>query len=491
MLPAIVIFILKSAVCAGMLLAYYLVVLRNRKMHGFNRWYLLGVVVASAFLPLFHFTIFRIPDTGVATFPILQVMGTSAIEPQIIIADTNSLSPATIFKLVYVTVAFAMLMALVVKICWVYYLKHKYRGAYLNGFWLVKVPLQAAPFSFMDILFWKDGIRFETDEAKRIMAHELTHIKQHHTLDKILVHVILACCWLNPFLWLIRKELWLQHEFLADEEAIADGDADAFARMLLRASYPSPGSSLVNSFYHTPIKRRLMMLTQSNRTKHATVRRLLVFPLLLLTVSVFSFTTESSETGTTRAGERITLVLDAAHGGKDRGGVGKDGQAEKDLTLKICRKLTALAPAYNIRIISTREADVYPTLEERVQTSNATDADVFLSIHVNKKTTHDPGGNEYELGVSRKSANYEQSLALASAMVPRLKSAGITGKIIEKVGAHVLRANKHTGLLLECGNIDDAENISRLADDEKLETMCRSLLSAVVDYQVSMGKQKH
>jgi N-acetylmuramoyl-L-alanine amidase len=465
-------------------------VLKSRKMHGFNRWYLLCTAVVSVLLPLFHFSLFHIPDTGAAAFSILQVMGTSVMEPQPIVSGSNGFSVEIIFRYVYVAVALAMLIALVVRVLWIYHLKHKFGAEKMPGFWLVKAPLRAAPFSFMNILFWKDSIPFETDEGKRILAHEFTHIKQYHTLDKLLVQVVLACCWLNPCLWQLRKELWLQHEFIADDQAIADGDADAFARMLLHAEYSSLPLSAGNSFYHSPIKRRLMMLTQSNRTKYAPLRRLLVLPLVMLTVFIFAFTIDNGDTGVTRASRTVTLVLDASHGGKDPGGIGENGQTEKDLTLKICGKLTALAAAYNIRIIPTREADIYYTPEDRVGKSNAADADLFLSIHVNKSTADDPRGNEYELGVSPKNANYKQSLTLASAVVPRLKSAGITGRIVEAGGIHVLKANKHPALLLECGNIDDADNMIRLASDEKLESMCRSLLSAIVDYQASLSRRK-
>lgn len=474
-------FLLKSSLCSAFLFIYYLAALKNKKMNGFNRWYLLGSVVFSLIIPLLDINVVQINAESARSFPILNIMREGSLEDNVIDTTSRSIDWSLLAMCTYALVSLCLLTALAGRVIWIYRMRNRNETIRMNGYMLVNTSLSSAPFSFGNILFWKDDITLESEEGKKVLMHELAHIRQHHTADKVFMQVLLAAFWLNPTLWLIRKELWLQHEFIADDCAIQEGDTESFATMLLHA-HPVSQSSVANSFFHSPIKRRLMMISKSKQITHAHMRRFLAVPMLCLTVFMFSFTVKEHTANTVRAKKKMIIVLDAAHGGKDDGGKGLDGIKEKDISLKICRKIMALSSEYNIVIVPTREADVYPTLQERLDMSNSVNADLFLSIHLNKSTPEDPRGNEYELGVSKRGANYEQSLKLASAIAPRLESADIQASIVDQSKIFVIRENKHTALLLECGNIDDAANLERLADDKRLEILCRNILSGIVDY---------
>ncbi|MEJ7676589.1 MAG: M56 family metallopeptidase [Segetibacter sp.] len=124
------------------------------------------------------------------------------------------------------------------------------------------------------------------------LQHELTHVKQNHSADKLFLNIVLAACWVNPCFWIIRKELNMLHEFIADQKAISNGDTNAFATMLLTATYPQHSFVLTNSFFHSPIKRRLLMITTSKTTSHSYFRRLMILPLLALISILSAFTME-------------------------------------------------------------------------------------------------------------------------------------------------------------------------------------------------------
>lgn len=79
-----------------------------------------------------------------------------------------------------------------------------------------------------------------------------------------------------------------------------------------------------------------------------------------------------------------TIVLDPGHGGEETGSVGPTGLMEKDLTLIIAKKLRSiLRNALGVRVILTREDDVYVSLDERTAIANNAKADIFISIHFN------------------------------------------------------------------------------------------------------------
>ncbi len=89
------------------------------------------------------------------------------------------------------------------------------------------------------------------------------------------------------------------------------------------------------------------------------------------------------------------IVIDAGHGGHDPGAMSKDGLEEKDITLRIAKRLAALLekdPHYDVKL--TRDKDVYLTLEERTQIANRFNADLFVSIHINSSPRPNTRGIE-------------------------------------------------------------------------------------------------
>jgi N-acetylmuramoyl-L-alanine amidase len=95
-----------------------------------------------------------------------------------------------------------------------------------------------------------------------------------------------------------------------------------------------------------------------------------------------------------------TIVVDPGHGGKDPGAIGRTGIAEKDIVLKIGLKLRELITKHlGNQVLMTRHHDMYVELEDRAKFANATEADLFISIHVNSHPQRTTKGLEvYHFG---------------------------------------------------------------------------------------------
>lgn len=112
----------------------------------------------------------------------------------------------------------------------------------------------------------------------------------------------------------------------------------------------------------------------------------------------------------------FTVVIDAGHGGKDAGTVGRS-LAEKTVVLDVAKRLEALVKKYhaNVKVVMTRSTDVFVPLQERANIANRAKADLFISIHVNSVDEKSPGRQNlrgaqvYVLGSDRSDA----SLAVA------------------------------------------------------------------------------
>lgn len=478
-MPTIELFLIKSIITSGVLLACYWLFLRNNHFHVYNRFYLLATLVISIVIPFIHID-WHIIHTSQNIVPIklLNVINSNEREKEIFIKQTTSFNLYNIILFVYAIISCSFLAILIYRINKILKLKRSAESINMNGFVLIKTTYREAPFSFFKMLFWNKDVALNSEVGKLILTHELIHIKQHHTLDKLFMQLVLVLLWINPFYWLLQKELSIVHEFIADEAAIENADTESFAMMLLSTPYVNIYPDIAHQFFYSPIKRRLSMLSKMKKTNYSSLRKILVLPLLALIVFLFSF----SKKDIYKADKKIILVLDAGHGGQDNGAINKDGDYEKDLTLKITKRLATLAPDYNIDPVQTRPDDNYIALNNRTAIANKASADVFMSIHINS-----PGMDSgYEMIVDDRNTSYMGSIALSSAIAQKLNTIAITPKITKK-HLVVLNNSKMPSVLLECGNIENVKE-SLLKTDAQLDLFCRNVLKGVVDYENSLQK---
>jgi len=78
-----------------------------------------------------------------------------------------------------------------------------------------------------------------------------------------------------------------------------------------------------------------------------------------------------------------TVLIDAGHGGDDKGAVGVSGAEEKDVTLAIARELSRALASRGLRVVETRTDDTFLSLERRTSLANASGASLLVSIHAN------------------------------------------------------------------------------------------------------------
>lgn len=115
----------------------------------------------------------------------------------------------------------------------------------------------------------------------------------------------------------------------------------------------------------------------------------------------------------------FVLVLDAGHGGRDPGAVGKIAR-EKDITLSVVKKVGALVNEKypDIKVVYTRKNDVFVPLEERASIANNHHADLFISVHTNAaKSRAAYGAETYTLGLAKSQANLAVAMAENSVMM--------------------------------------------------------------------------
>ena len=287
----VITYVLKTIIISGIFFSYYWIALRDKKFHYYNRFYLLTASIISLFIPLLKFNWFIVEE------PVLY--GSNEIV-QFILPISNEYKPIQLDWIDYTTVvagiiAITLFGILILNVIKIQLLKRKNEVTQMEGFDFINTNEDNAPFSFLNNLFWKQSISLQEEVGQQIFKHEITHIKQKHTWDRIYCQIITSIFWMNPFNWVIQKELVAIHEFIADEEAVGNSNVEAFAKMLLQAHYGNHFFNPTHQFFYSSIKRRLTMLTKSSNTKYSYLRRVMVLPILMVTVCLVSIKVNATE----------------------------------------------------------------------------------------------------------------------------------------------------------------------------------------------------
>jgi bla regulator protein blaR1 len=187
-------YIFKTILCSAILILFYYLILEREKIYRFNRFYLLSSLVVVFIIPLITIKT-RHPADAIPELVYQQIRSfQGTISPQILpSADINT--PVNYVLIIYFAVILFLSSRFLINI---YILFKKIRN---NGF----VPYNGAK------------LVLTADKHVPHSSHELAHISQRHSLDILFIELITIVAWINPLLYLYRKSIQLNHEFLADE----------------------------------------------------------------------------------------------------------------------------------------------------------------------------------------------------------------------------------------------------------------------------------
>ena len=126
---------------------------------------------------------------------------------------------------------------------------------------------------------------------EHIINHEKAHVQQWHSIDTILAHLLVITLWFNPFVWLYKKAVQQNLEFLADAYALKlANNHKLYQFTLLKTCNATYSTELTNNFYNSLIKKRILMLHKNKSENKSQWKYLLLLPLLV--AFVFTFNTK-------------------------------------------------------------------------------------------------------------------------------------------------------------------------------------------------------
>ena len=138
------------------------------------------------------------------------------------------------------------------------------------------------PFSFFHWIFIHPESHTES-EISEIITHEETHARQYHSADVLVSEIMCTFCWFNPFVWLMKREVRGNLEYMADHRVLETGhDSKSYQYHLLGLAHHKAAANLSNSFNVLPLKNRIKMMNKRRTKEIGRTKYLMFLPLAAL-----------------------------------------------------------------------------------------------------------------------------------------------------------------------------------------------------------------
>lgn len=284
----------------GLIILFYLMYvlfLRKETFFVSNRLYLILGLLISLCLPLITFTktIWVDPTPVPEFYQETTTVNSDYIEVPIQETPTDW---SLILTTAYVVICVLILVKIGIEIASFYNRIRKHNQQKEADFTLIHSNTTENPFSFFHYIVINPHL-FSEAELQHILTHESIHVKQKHSIDVLLGKLFCAVFWVNPIIWLYRKAMLQNLEFIADSETFQQIENKyEYQITLLKVVTHQHDLSITNQFYQSLIKKRIVMLhtNQShkrNAWKYATILPLLVGFMLLFQIETVAQVKES------------------------------------------------------------------------------------------------------------------------------------------------------------------------------------------------------
>lgn len=281
------VYLLKMIACSAAFYGLYMLLFHNEKMFVFNRFYLLGSILLSFFIPLVTITV---------EMPVISLPVTS--DQDVVVAEGKVLSTSGISFSDYMT-HWVVMIFIAVSACLMFRLIRNYlklRGVakqghrlYINNIQVILLDQLLTPHSFLNTIFLNKEEYNSGRIEDEVIQHEIAHIQQKHSWDIFLIECLQAFTWFNPIIYLYKRSIKINHELLADAAVVKQLDnMRSYQHILLQRAGAQPSLALASSFHFFITKKRIIMLQKKANPVIAGLKATLSLPLLALLIFVFS-----------------------------------------------------------------------------------------------------------------------------------------------------------------------------------------------------------
>jgi len=303
-------YFLKVNIAIALFYLFYRLVFYNDTFWATRRFYLVVSILLSVVYPLISFSGWLEKQEP------MQVIMTNYVQLKEITvtnAPVSYLNIENVLLIIYGVISIILLIKMVVQLASILRWRLKGKRHILQAIEIIAIDATITPFSFFNSIFINPALHNE-QETQQILTHECTHARQLHSLDVLLSELMTILFWINPAMWLLRREIQHNLEFLADNSVLKSGiDSKNYQYNLLQLSYQVPENQLINKFNISPLKKRIIMMNQQKTKKAGILKYSLIIPLALaLVLSSNAETLVNSATKIATSGKTEKTVQQAS-----------------------------------------------------------------------------------------------------------------------------------------------------------------------------------
>jgi beta-lactamase regulating signal transducer with metallopeptidase domain len=294
----LLIYLLKVSVVTLLLYLCFILFFSKDTFYLRNRIFLIGLLLLSIIIPLLNiFNIFVSESSIENTSSIKSIILSGTSIEAVVSEKINSFDFNSILIWIYFLVTGLFLLRILSSVAQTFMIIQK--GTIQNTKFpkVVLSEMKHPPFSFFPYVIIPNKI-FESSDFLEILEHETAHVKQGHTFDLLFSEILIAFLWFNPFMWLIKRSIVLNHEYLADNFSLKSScNVKEYQYKLLNIQTSLMNVPLAHNF-SSLIKNRIVMINKKPTRNYATLKSLIILPVVAILFVMFSFKPESSQTNT-------------------------------------------------------------------------------------------------------------------------------------------------------------------------------------------------
>lgn len=301
----------------------YRLLFRNCNRFQFNRFMLLSMTAFAFALPFIHITIpAQLPENVTFTQNIPSYFLLQEVVVKAKNASPENFKWINLVSVIYIIGVILFLSKLAFNILKIRKMARNNISENINGINVVRTEEEHIPYSFMNNIFIPKG-----DTDPEILKHEMSHVRNRHSLDIIFIETATAFQWFNPFMRLIKKDLQNIHEYTADRDVIDNGaDKTDYMMLILQqctasgiSARPSASARIANNFSFSLTKKRIKMITKESKTKGLLWRALSVLPVAaVLLVANAKVTAQEKMDSKSFENESVDTIAQISLGGNSQ-----------------------------------------------------------------------------------------------------------------------------------------------------------------------------
>jgi bla regulator protein blaR1 len=284
-------YIVETAISVSVFYIFYELFLKRDTWFRFNRYYLLFGIIFSFILPLLDFSASSVVVNSQNQFEFNEYINLGSTISSFKEQTVESISNLNYLMLVYLIIGSVFFVRILYQLFKILKTVNANEIIKYRNRKLVLMNNNSSPFSFYNYIFIsKDD--YGSIGSNELLLHEFTHAKQMHSIDVILLELILVLQWFNPFIYRYRLAFKEVHEYLADRGVLmAKNNKIAYQKLILDQIEKSFSVNLASQFNYSLTKNRIKMMTRIKSGKLSKFKTLLVLPLIAILLMAFSINT--------------------------------------------------------------------------------------------------------------------------------------------------------------------------------------------------------